>query len=58
MDKAVSAADANRGHIVGAERAGRGSFYRRLGFTECGRLARQVRIDGQEDDELLMELFL
>lgn len=33
-------------------------FYRRLGFRECGRLTRQVRIDGQEDDEILMELFL
>ena len=33
-------------------------FYRGLGFTECGRLARQVIIDGQEDDEILMELFL
>jgi ribosomal protein S18 acetylase RimI-like enzyme len=34
------------------------SFYRRLGFTECGRLSRQVVIDGTEDDEILMELFL
>ena len=33
-------------------------FYRRLGFGECGRLSRQVIIDGREDDELLMELFL
>jgi ribosomal protein S18 acetylase RimI-like enzyme len=32
-------------------------FYRRLGFAECGRLARQVIIDGVEDDELLMEFF-
>jgi L-amino acid N-acyltransferase YncA len=34
------------------------SFYKRLGFRECGRLARQVRIDGQEDDEVVMEFFL
>ena len=33
------------------------AFYRRLGFQECGRLTRQVMIDGVEDDELLMELF-
>ena len=34
------------------------AFYRGLGFRECGRLVRQVEIDGIEDDELLMELFL
>ena len=34
------------------------TFYRRLGFAECGRLSRQVLIDGREDDEILMELFL
>jgi ribosomal protein S18 acetylase RimI-like enzyme len=34
------------------------AFYRHLGFQECGRLARQVVIDGVEDDEVLMELFL
>lgn len=33
-------------------------FYGRLGFAECGRLRRQVIIDGVEDDEVLMELFL
>jgi [ribosomal protein S18]-alanine N-acetyltransferase len=33
-------------------------FYRRLGFRECGRLARQVRFGGQEEDEVLMEFFL
>ena len=32
-------------------------FYRQLGFRACGRLKRQVRIDGEEDDEILMELF-
>jgi len=31
------------------------AFYRRLGFTECGRLTGQVIIDGVEDDEVLME---
>ena len=34
------------------------SFYRGLGFAECGRLSRQVIIDGRPDDEILMELFL
>jgi L-amino acid N-acyltransferase YncA len=34
------------------------SFYAKLGFAPCGRLHRQVLIDGQEDDEILMELFL
>ncbi len=33
-------------------------FYWQLGFRECGRLRRQVRMDGQEDDEILMEFFL
>ena len=34
------------------------SFYRGVGFEECGRLARQVVIDGVDDDEVLMECFL
>jgi RimJ/RimL family protein N-acetyltransferase len=34
------------------------SFYTRLGFVECGRLRRQVVIDGREDDEVVMEIFL
>jgi ribosomal protein S18 acetylase RimI-like enzyme len=34
------------------------SFYRSVGFRVCGRLSRQVRIDGFEDDEILMEFFL
>jgi ribosomal protein S18 acetylase RimI-like enzyme len=34
------------------------AFYRSLGFAECGRLSRQVVIDGTPDDEVLMELFL
>ena len=34
------------------------AFYQSLGFTVCGRLSRQVVIDGVEDDEVLMEFFL
>jgi L-amino acid N-acyltransferase YncA len=34
------------------------TFYKRLGFVECGRLRRQVMIDGREDDEIVMEFFL
>jgi ribosomal protein S18 acetylase RimI-like enzyme len=34
------------------------AFYHRLGFTDCGRLARQVIIDGVADDEIVMELHL
>ena len=34
------------------------AFYQQLGFVQCGRLAKQVRIGGVEDDEILMELFL
>jgi RimJ/RimL family protein N-acetyltransferase len=34
------------------------SFYQRLGFVECGRLKRQVIIDGGEDDEIVLEMFL
>ncbi|MGI8743173.1 MAG: GNAT family N-acetyltransferase [Bryobacteraceae bacterium] len=33
-------------------------FYKKLGFRECGRLTRQVRIGEQEDDEIIMEYFL
>jgi RimJ/RimL family protein N-acetyltransferase len=40
---------------VRASNAGAQAFYRGLGFVECGRLTRQVRIDGLEDDEVLME---
>jgi L-amino acid N-acyltransferase YncA len=42
-------------------RAGNGvalRFYQRLGFSECGRLSRQVRVPGSEEDEILMEFFL
>ena len=34
------------------------SFYKRLGFVECGRLRGQVVIDAVEDDEIVMEFFL
>jgi ribosomal protein S18 acetylase RimI-like enzyme len=34
------------------------AYYERLGFRPCGRLARQVVIDGVEDDEVLMEMML
>jgi|ERR1051326_5474215 ribosomal protein S18 acetylase RimI-like enzyme len=34
------------------------SFYQGLGFRECGRLTRQVRIGEEEDDEIIMEFFL
>ncbi len=33
-------------------------FYQRLGFRECGRLNRQVRIGEREDDEINMEFFI
>jgi ribosomal protein S18 acetylase RimI-like enzyme len=34
------------------------AFYQGLGFRVCGRLTGQVLIDGVEDDEVLMELFV
>jgi ribosomal protein S18 acetylase RimI-like enzyme len=34
------------------------AFYTSLGFGECGRFARQVRIDDMEDDEVMMEYSL
>jgi len=34
------------------------SFYRGLGFVECGRLSKQVVIDGKDDDEVVLEMFL
>jgi L-amino acid N-acyltransferase YncA len=33
-------------------------FYESLGFKVCGRFNRQVRIAGEEDDEILLERFL
>ena len=43
---------------VRASNADAQAFYRRLGFAECGRLRRQVVIDGVEDDEIVMEYFI
>jgi len=43
---------------VRASNAAAQSFYRGLGFVECGRLSKQVEIDGVEDDEVLLEMFL
>lgn len=43
---------------VRASNAAARAFYETLGFREGGRLTRQVIIDGVEDDELLMELFV
>ena len=43
---------------VRATNAAAQAFYRDLGFYECGRLVRQVVIEGVEEDELLMELLL
>lgn len=34
------------------------AFYARLEFVTCGRLGQQVMIDGQPEDEVLMERFL
>ena len=43
---------------VRAGNAGARAFYRGLGFVLKGVLARQVRIDGQYEDEVFMEFFL
>jgi L-amino acid N-acyltransferase YncA len=34
------------------------AFYKELGFRQCGRLTAHVVIDGAEEDEVLMEMFL
>jgi ribosomal protein S18 acetylase RimI-like enzyme len=44
--------------FVRASNPGAQKFYAALGFRECGRFARQVKIDTCYDDEVLMELFL
>jgi ribosomal protein S18 acetylase RimI-like enzyme len=44
--------------FVRASNAGAQRFYASLGFKACGRFAHQVKIDGEYDDEVLMELFL
>lgn len=33
-------------------------FYMGLGFRECGRLSRQIMVNQECDDEVLMDLFL
>jgi ribosomal protein S18 acetylase RimI-like enzyme len=43
---------------VRAGNTGAQAFYRSLGFVAKGVLARQVKIDGQYEDEVFMELFL
>ncbi len=43
---------------VRADNPGAQSFYTRLGFQPCGRLARQAFVDGRYVDELLYEMFL
>ena len=43
---------------VRAANTGARAFYAGLGFVPCGRLTRQVRIDGAYDDEMVMEMFL
>jgi ribosomal protein S18 acetylase RimI-like enzyme len=44
--------------FVRASNTGAQEFYKRLGFTLCGRFARQVKMAGVYDDEILMEMFL
>ncbi len=44
--------------LVRGSNEGAQAYYRRMGFVECGRLSRQVRIDGVEDDEVMFEYFL
>jgi ribosomal protein S18 acetylase RimI-like enzyme len=44
--------------FVRASNTGAQGFYKRLGFTACGRLARQVKIASEYDDEILMEMSL
>ena len=43
---------------VRASNAAAQRYYKGLGFVECGRLHAQVVIDGRQDDEVVMELFL
>lgn len=43
---------------VRAGNVGAQSFYQRLGFVPKGVLSRQVKIDGQYEDEIFMELLL
>jgi RimJ/RimL family protein N-acetyltransferase len=41
---------------VRARNTGAQTFYERLGFVRCGRLSRHVKIDGEYDDEIIMEM--
>jgi ribosomal protein S18 acetylase RimI-like enzyme len=43
---------------VRASNPGAQAFYRSLGFVPKGVLERQVKLDGQYDDEVFMEMFL
>ncbi|MBN2441398.1 MAG: GNAT family N-acetyltransferase [Spirochaetales bacterium] len=43
---------------VRASNTGAQNFYKSLGFVPKGILTKQVKIDGQYDDEVFMELFL
>jgi RimJ/RimL family protein N-acetyltransferase len=44
--------------FVRAGNTGAQRFYAGLGFSPCGRLARQVKIADEYDDEIVMEMFL
>jgi L-amino acid N-acyltransferase YncA len=44
--------------FVRARNTGAQRFYAASGFSACGRLVRQVRIGGEYDDEIVMEMFL
>jgi RimJ/RimL family protein N-acetyltransferase len=43
---------------VRARNTGAQTFYGRVGFVPCGRLFRHVKIDGDYDDEIIMEMML
>jgi len=43
---------------VRASNQGAQAFYRKMGFSSIGVLTRQVKIDEQYDDEIVMEMFL
>jgi L-amino acid N-acyltransferase YncA len=43
---------------VRGSNAGGQAFYQRVGFVPCGRLSKQVVIDGVADDEVMMERHL
>jgi L-amino acid N-acyltransferase YncA len=44
--------------FVRATNLGAQRFYKGLGFVACGRFSRHVKIKGEYDDEILMELLL